>query len=786
MLRNYFTTAFRNLRRNRSYALLNGLGLALGIAACLVIFLVVRNELTYDHHHRAADRTYRVGLYDFNANVSMAVAPAMRVDFPELAQITQVYYQPSGVIRIGERRFKEVGFAYADQYLPRVFDYQWLAGNPATALAEPNAVVLTESVARKYFGEKEAMGRTINLANQYDLKVTGIIRDPPGNTHLPFPFLVSLKTAWKDLAWAYSSFWSIPGGSFVYAVIPENTSVRQFESRMPAFVAKNWEKQTDKTTSLLLQPLKDIPFDQRYKNNLTTPTPRSTYWALAAIAGFILATACINFVNLATAQALRRAKEVGVRKVLGANRSQLIGQFLGETTLLVLLALGAGLVATHWLLPRAARWLDIRIDARQLGEPAVVGLVAAATVVVILLAGLYPAFVQSAFRPVASLKGAVALPASGGLTLRKSLVVLQFAISQILIVGTLVVAHQMDYFQHQDLGFNGEAILSFEVPDPARREVLRQRLLATPGVRAISFSSAPLTYNASYTSFSSPELGMIKDDVTELKFIDDRFVDLFGLELLAGGLVTQANQDTVPDVVVNETLMHKLGIQRPREALGKTFLLGGGGRARVTGVVRDFQSESKHRKRGPCVLAYRPDAFSTVSVKIQPREMRQTVGRIDRVWSDLFPDGLFDYEFLDEHIASLYRQEQKVYVAFRLFSTVAILIGCLGLYGLVSFTAVQRTKEIGIRKILGASVSNIVALLSGDFLKLVLIANVIAWPVAWWAMNGWLEDFAYRIHIGGWTFALAGGSALVIALLTISYRAVRAAVANPVKSLRTE
>ena len=407
MLRNYFTTAFRNLRRNRSYALLNGFGLALGIAAGLVSFLVVRNELSYDQYHRAADRTYRVALYDFNANVSMAVVPAMRVDFPELAQITQVYYQPSGVIKVGGRRFKEEGFAYADRYLPRVFDYQWLAGSPETALAEPNTTVLTESTARKYFGEKEAMGETINLANQYDLKVTGVICDPPGNTHLPFTLLVSLETVRKDIAWAYSSFWSIPGGSFVYAVLPENASVRQFESRMPAFVAKNWPKYTDKTTNLLLQPLADIPFDQRYGNNLTTPTPRSTYWALAAIAGFILVTACINFVNLATAQALRRAKEVGVRKVLGANRSQLIGQFLGETTLLVLLALAVGLVATHRLLPGVARWLDIRIDARQLGEPAVVGVVAAATVVVILLAGLYPAFVQSAFRPVASLKGAV-------------------------------------------------------------------------------------------------------------------------------------------------------------------------------------------------------------------------------------------------------------------------------------------------------------------------------------------------------------------------------------------
>lgn len=478
---------------------------------------------------------------------------------------------------------------------------------------------------------------------------------------------------------------------------------------------------------------------------------------------------------------------MGVRKVLGANRSQLIRQFMGETTLLVLLALVIGLAATRLFLPQAERWLGIRIDPGQLTEPHVVGAITVVTFVVILLAGLYPAFVQSEFRPVETLKNQLAPAAFRGLTLRKSLVVAQFAISQILIVGTLVVARQMGFFQNQDLGFNKEAIVSFYPPDQTKREVIREKLLQNPGVKDISFSSGAPGYNNSFCPFSAPAWGITKDDVTELKRIDERYMDMFELQLLAGRKITKTNEkDTSFNVIVNETLIHKLGIRNPTEAIGKHIMLNGNPNAQIIGVVRDFQSEAKHKKRRPCVLWYRPDALFAVSVRIQPQGMRETINRIDKVWSALFPANLFEYEFLDERIASLYQQEQKVYTAFKLFSGIAILIGCLGLYGLVAFTAMQRTKEVGIRKVLGASVSNIVSLFSKDFIKLVLLANVIAWPLAYYAMNQWLENFAYRIEVNGWVFAIAGAAAILITMLTISYQAIKAALANPVKSLRTE
>lgn len=788
MFRNYFKTAWRAVSRHRAYSLINVLGLTLGIASCLIIFLVVKNELGYDNFNRKAGRIYRVTLnaLDFNSNVSLAVAPAMRTDFPELEQITQVYFQQSALVKVNQTRYNEKRFAFADEHLPAVFDYRWLAGDPKTALSVPNTVVLTESIAKKYFGKENAIGQVINLDKEFDLKVTGIIKDPPGNTHLPFLFLVSFETIKKDLGNSMTNFWSIPGGSYVYIVIPENFSIYQLEKKIPAFLEKNWGKDIAKDAKLPLQPLRDIHFDQRYINNIITPTSKQSYWALAGVALFIIITACINFINLATAQSIRRAKEVGVRKVLGAKRPQLIWQFLGETTVLVLLALVLGIIATSIFLPEAEKWLDIKIGLWQLSEPPVIGLIATLTIVVILLAGLYPAFVQSAFTPLESFKSIKGI-SLGKLTLRKSLVVVQFAISQILIVGTLVVAYQMDYFQNQDLGFNKEAVFSFIVPDGEKREVLRQQLLSDPGVKAISFSSGAPVYNSNFTSLSSTENGLTKDDVTEVKFIDEQYTGMFQLKMLAGDKISKANRkDTTRDVVVNETLIHKLGIQVPRQAIGKHVTLNGDQEATIIGVVKDFQSETKHKKRRACVLIYSPDAFSAASVKIQPGGLTKTISNIDKTWSELFPDNLFEYEFLDEHIASLYRQEQKEYTAFKLFSCIAIIIGCLGLYGLVAFAAAQRTKEVGIRKVLGASLQDIVLLFSKEFVLLILIAFIIAAPLAYYTMHKWLENFAYHIELNAGIFITAIMTSLIIAACTVAYQAIKAAVANPIKSLRTE
>ena len=690
-----------------------------------------------------------------------------------------------GLITVDKARYNENNYMFADAQFAKIFDYEWIRGNSATALSEPNSAVLTESIAKKYFGDKDAMGQIIRLDNHYTLKVTGLIKDVPGNTTLPFTFLVSFETVKEDVKGMMSEFYAIAGGN-TYILIPPHFDIENIHKRIPAFIAFNWGKDLSKEARLPLQPLRDIHFDQRYLNSDITPTTsRETYWALTAVAVFIIIIACINFINLATAQSIRRAKEIGVRKVLGSGRSQLIGQFLGETTLMVVVALALGILATALFLPQAALWMDIKLSIGQLFQPSAIGLALLIAVSMILLAGLYPAFVQSAFNPINSLKGGSA-SSFRGLTLRKILVVVQFSISQMMIIGTLVIAYQMDFFKNQDLGFDKEAIISFDVPDSAKHEVLRQELLSDPGVKGLTFASGAPAYNNQYTDFSSPELGFTKGDVTEMKFIDENYTDLFKLHMLAGEKIARKNQsDTNYQVVVNETLMQKLNILDPQKLVGKHIMVNGWNAA-VMGVVQDFQSESKHKKRRPCVLMYRARNFYTACVKLLPTDMGRTISGIDKKWSAIFPGELFQYEFLDEHIASWYRQEQKEYTAFKLFSGIAILIGCLGLYGLIAFAAAQRIKEVGIRKVLGASLADIVLLFSKEFVGLILIAFVVASPIAYFAMHSWLQNFAYQVSINAGIFVITIIASFLIAGSTIAYQAVRAGVANPVKSLRTE
>lgn len=783
MFRSYFLIAFRNIRRNWSYTFLNVFGLTLGIASCLILFLVVRNELTYDNYKKA-DRIYRVtwNAIDFNSNISLAVAPKMRAEFPEL-KVAQVMYNQEAMIKINNQRFKEKNFVIADEYLPQIFDFQWIAGDPKTALKEPNAIVLTESIAKKYFGATDPMGQVINVENQFNAKVTGVIKDLPPNRSVPIQILLSFETIRNQVKGDMNNIYDIGGGFFTFMLLPENYSVERIKARIPAFIHKNWDL-NPKEVRFPLQPVRDIHFDQRYINNVVTPTSKDTYYALFGVALLIIITACINFVNLATAQAIKRAKEVGVRKVLGANRGQLIRQFLGETTVLVVFSLALGLLLASMFLSGSASWINTKLDPAQLAEPMVVAYIAGITITVILIAGLYPAFIQSAFQPVESLKDKAGKFVKG-FTLRKGLVVAQFAISQVLIVGTIIVANQMNFFENQDLGFNKDAIVSFYIPDHAKMDVLHQQLANNPGVEQVALSNGAPSYNNNFNAFSAPKFGITKDDVTEVKFIDENYIDMFGLKMLAGQkVVKKGPKDTLQNIIVNETLIHKLGITDPEKAIGQQ--INWNGPATITGVIHDFQSESKHKLRRACILVYNNNRFFMASVKLRAGAITKTIDQIGKSWSALFPDNLFEYKFLDDHIASFYTQEQKEYTAFKFFSCIAIIIGCLGLYGLVMFAAAQRTKEVGIRKVLGAPIMSIIGLFSKEFVLLIAIAFVIAAPVGYYMMHSWLNNYAYHISIGAGTFLVAIAASFVIAAITIAYQTIKAARVNPVKSLRSE
>jgi len=784
MFKSYFTIAFRNIRRNWSYAFLNIFGLTLGIASCLILFLVVRNELTFDNYKKA-DRIYRVtwNAIDFNSNISLAVAPKMRAQFPEL-WVSQVMYNQEAMIKIDNKRFKEKNFVIADKYLPLIFDFQWISGDPKTALSEPNAIVLTESIAKKYYGDTNPMGEVINVENQFNAKVTGVIKDLPSNRSVPIQILLSFETIRNQVKNGMDNIYNIGGGYFTFMLLPENYSIQRIQARMPDFMHKNWDL-NPKEVRFPLQPLKDIHFDQRYINNVVTPTSRDTYYALFGVALLIIITACINFVNLATAQSIKRAKEVGVRKVLGANRGQLIGQFLGETTVLVVFSLTLGIVLASAFLTESGAWINTKLDPSQLADPVVVAYIAGITVMVIVIAGLYPAFVQSAFQPVDSLKDKGGKFVKG-FTLRKGLVATQFAISQILIVGTIIVANQMNFFQNQDLGFKKEAVVSFFIPDNKKADVLRRELNNNPGIEQVTFSNGAPSYNNAFNGFTAPKFGITKDGISELKFVDENYIDMFGLKMLAGQkVIKKSAKDSAITVVANETMIHEMGITDPNKAVGENIYFDKTP-ATIMGVVQDFQSESKHKKRRAVVLAYMPGGFFMASVKIKPGNINTTIDKINKSWSALFPDNLFDYKFLDDHIASFYTQEQREYTAFKFFSCIAILIGCLGLYGLIMFAAAQRTKEVGIRKVLGAPLMSIIGLFSKEFVVLIVIAFVIAAPVGYWMMNNWLNNYAYHISIGPGIFIVAIAASFAIAAITIAYQTVKAARVNPVKSLRSE
>lgn len=785
MIKNYFKIALRNVSRNLGFTFLNIFGLTLGVAACLALFLIVRNELGYDNGDKA-DRTYRVTLHalDYNANVSMGLIPTMRTYFPQLEHATSVFYQKNADIKIGSNLSAEKNLVIGDSELDKVFDYQWLAGDHNTALSDPNSVVLTESLANKYFPRGDAMGQVMVFGDK-TAKVTGIIKDPPANTSLPLNLILSYDTFKQQFADMGKYFWNISGGSYAYIVLPKNYSVHALEKLLPGYIKSTWGKDVGADVTLPLQPLRDVHFDQRYINNIVTPTSKDTYFALIGVAFLIIITACINFINLATARAIKRAKEVGVRKVLGAQREQLIGQFMSEITIMVLVSVVLGVGICALFLANANTWMSINISPAEILQPQVLGWIVAITAAVILCAGLYPAFVQSAFQPVDSFKSSINT-STRGLTLRKGLVVLQFTISQVLIVGTLIVASQMDFFRNQDLGFNKDAVISVNVFGKDKQEVFQQQLAGMPGVKEVSINSGSPSYNDQWAPFSAPLLGYPKDNVTEIKYIDEKYTDMFGLTMLAGEKIGRKSPaDSLQKVVVNETLMNELGAHDPQKFVGQNISVSGQP-ATVIGVVKDFQSESKHKKRRACVLEYNPDRFFVASIKLQPNNMPATIAAISKTWNNLFPDRLFKYEFVDEHIAAMYSQEQKVYTAFQLFSGIAILIGCLGLYGLIAFAASQRTKEVGIRKVLGAPLHSIIGLFTREFLALIAIAFLIAAPLGYFMMHKWLENFAYHINIGPAIFLVAIASSLVIAAATTAHQTLKAALANPVKSLRSE
>ena len=803
MFKNYLKTAFRNLSRNKTYAFLNMLGLTVGMASCLLIFVVIQFETSFDNFHSKKNSIYRVSSefhtqdgINYSRGIPFAVAAGLRIDFPQLKEVASIYKWGTGQITIDnpangqQKKINEDNIYAAEPEFFKMFDFAWLAGNPETALKEPNTAVLTQETAEKYFGDwKSAIGKTIKHDNKTTYKITGILKNLPANTDFPMNVVGSFATLKQtDLKRNLNDWISTFGSSNCYVVFPPGLSLNKFNTDLIAFAKKH--KPAEYSDPYIAQPLTEIHYDSRFGNYNEHTFSHSLITALTLIGGFLLLIACVNFINLATAQAVNRSKEVGVRKVLGGARSQLALQFLSETALITFAALLGAILLAGITMPFLNQLLETKMSLNFFNNPTLILFALITVIVVTFLSGLYPALILSGFNPITALKNKVTAKMIGGIGLRRGLVVFQFAIAHILIIAVLIVVSQMDYFRNASLGFDKAAIINVPIPNDSvshtRLNYIRNQLLKNPDILNVSFSFASPSAEGNWNSdFKFDHATTGTNFSANLKWADAEYFKIYNIPFVAGRPYYPS--DTVNEFVVNETLLRKLGITNPKEAIGKQIDFWDGSKvAKIVGVIRDFNSYSLKKPMAAVILSTWKDVYETINIKLKPGAEKSTLAFIEKQWNTTFKDYVYDYHFLDQTIANFYKQEDQLSQLYKIFAGIAIFISCLGLYGLVSFMAVQRTKEMGIRKVLGASVANIVYLLSREFTLLILIAFIIAVPVAYYIMHIWLQNYTYRIPLGASIFFMAIGGSILIAWITVGYRAITTALANPVKSLRTE
>lgn len=791
------------MTRNRNYTLLNISGLSIGIAVFLMIFMIIRFETGYDYFHANKERIHRI-LTVYNSAINGAsitsgvAAPlpsALQNDFPELRVADISAYPALPVITLGaggqiEKKLKSDLF-FTEPAFFDIFDFKWVAGNAKTALSDPNTVVLTKKIATLFFGDwQQAMGRIIRVNNDFTLKVSGILDDIPQQTD--FQFKVILPNAL--LKHAKSNDWtSISGRQQCYVMLPPGMKPSVFNQQLKTFSRKY--RTADDKTSNRMQSLSAVHYDAanqysavtNFSGKQITGQRVGILWLIAA---FILIIACVNFINLATAQTVNRAKEIGVRKVMGSNKAQLMIQFLSEIFLLVSTAvlLATGLVL--FLADSIGKIIAIPLTLSSIPLSVLLPFLLLLIIIVTFLAGIYPALVLAGFNPIKALKSKAVAPRVKGIALRPVLVVLQFVIAQVLIISTIIIIRQMNNFEKGSMGFEKDAVinLSFK-PDSTKNsqlDYLRNKLLSVNGVKNVSFgNNSPAEDDSWWTPFQYDHGAQPTDFPAIIKSVDVNYIATYHLQVIAGrNMNPQVNSR---EFLVNETLVKKLGLQNPEEILNKEIEVWGGmAKGTVVGVLKDFHTSSFKDVIGPVFFTNLQQFHNVAGIELSTTDLPGTLAAIEKIWTQAYPDAAFEYQFLSDKIAAFYKQEKQLSQLFKMFAGIAIFLSCLGLYGLASFMATQRVKEIGIRKLLGASAADIIYLFSKDFLWLVGIAFLIASPIAWYFMQQWLQQYTYHVPINNWIILAAGIGSLLIALATIGCKALNASLANPAKSLKSE
>lgn len=793
MYRNYFKVTFRVLNRERLYSLINISGLALGFTCCLLIYLFISDELSYDKFHHDSDRIYRIsaaymrqGQWEPYASNAWRTGELIQNNYSEIEELVRIMPDNNIMFEYGEKRILEPQIAWVDDNFFKVFNFPLIQGNPDDALNGPDKMVISESIALKYFGNDNPIGKTFRLDDTYNFQVSGVMKDMPSNSHFHFSILASGQTLRKFMD---ENFFNHVGwdSQFIYARLAPGVNPAVLEATFPEFVDKNLTFFKSDVFKIFLQPLTTIHLESNIGREFEANGSMTRIYTFSVIAVFVLIIACVNYMNLTTARSLRRAKEVGMRKVLGAKRSNLLGQFLTESFIMTAAAVLLAILAAELLLPQFNKFAGKAISSSLLITPKIILGLLTSLFTIALLAGFYPALVLSSFRPLISMKRS-AISNRYGFSLRKGLVLLQFAISIGLITASAIVFQQWDFLRNKPLGINKDMVLSIplQTMDSRQLPALTQDLLANNAVRKVGFSNMRMPgWIGNSTGYKAENVNTDEEVNKSMKIIrvDYDFLSLIEAGVLAGRNFSSAfPADSASSIILNESAVAQLGW---KEAVGKWMELDGK-RFTVVGVVKDFHFESLHRKIPPTIFINSAHVLNWMYVKTDPENVSATLADIEKKYSKFVTNRDFTFTFLDEDIDKQYQAEQKFTEVFSIFTILAIMIACLGTFGLISFTAEQKSKEIGIRKVLGASVSHVSFLLVREFVVLLLIASAIAWPIAWYFLQGWVEGFIYRTSIGAMPFVLATLLAGMIVVLTTGFRAMKAALANPIDSLRNE
>jgi putative ABC transport system permease protein len=800
MFRNYFKSALRSLLRERTTTLLNIAGLTLGIAGSLILFLIIRNGNSYDRYHSKFDRIYRIVTQskgnngnEFTQGVPPVLYDAFHNDFPEAEEVAFTSYRRGSMVSVVQddgqlKKYEEpTGVVFTQPSFFRIFDRAILIGSGDKGLDEPNEAIISRRWAIKYFGKENVTGEIIRY-DKHDFKIAAVMEDFPLNsTDLPFDLMLSyatIKNSMDKAGWG-----GISDSDNCYFLLRDKEHLDKIDQRMPAFAKKylGTGDQNSAGSSFMIQPLKELHSDVRF-GNYNKHMPMAANIAFTVIGVFLLITACINFINLTTAEAIKRTREVGIRKTLGSSRAELILKYMVETFLITSAAVCLSLAVVQLALEFLNPFLELSLSLNLIADISLWGFLFAVTIIVALFSGLYPAIATSSFKPVLALKNQISNTPSSGGNLRKGLVVLQFFISQFFIIVTIVTANQMDFVLQHDVGFDKDAIITVPIPvaevstGNSKMRTLKNEILSLPGVEKATLNGTPPSAN-SVTGTEFRMVGGEEHYKTQVKQVDSDYLKVFGIDLTAGENLIDS--DTINGLIVNESLAKIAGFDNTADIVGKEIDLWGK-HLPVKGVVKDFHTTSLEKPIEPVILFTNINDFRKLSIKIKPADIDETLLAVQARWSQTYPEYIFSYIFLDDQIYNLYRGDRKMTTLLNIFSFVAVFIGCLGLFGLVTFMANRKTKEIGLRKVLGASVQSIIMLFSKEFVKLLLIAFVLAAPAAGFLMHTFLQEFAYRIPLGPTVFLTGLGATFLIAFLTVGYRSYRSASANPVNALRSE